>query len=108
MVYCNFTELQYQFSKTYGDKESDSSHAEFFNLGKNLKIAVHKFGTEIREGNIKTFYHGVGKLLLFDEITSDVTNAVNIYTPLSTTSSFPVAMNFTNKENGMIVYFSGD
>eukprot|EP01084_Bolivina_argentea_P239337 402296_1 len=38
MVYCNYTELQYQFSKTYRESNG-TKHATFYHLGKYLKCA---------------------------------------------------------------------
>eukprot|EP01084_Bolivina_argentea_P142826 250879_1 len=36
MIYCNFDQLQYEFSKTYRDTFSAVRHNEFYHLGKNL------------------------------------------------------------------------
>eukprot|EP01083_Nonionella_stella_P307919 1084360_1 len=58
MVYCNYTHLQSEFSKTYrmdNEKACVSCHREFYHLGKNLKSVVRIFGTTIGLGNAKTF-----------------------------------------------------
>eukprot|EP01084_Bolivina_argentea_P203785 347986_1 len=102
MIYCNFTQLQYKFSKTYRENNG-KNHNEFYNLGKYLKISVKIFGTEIHKGNISQFYHGIGQKLLFPSYIG--VDGVLIYCPLSTSSSFEVAMNFTNNNNGLIIQF---
>eukprot|EP01084_Bolivina_argentea_P184823 318779_1 len=43
MIYCNYDQLQYEFSKTFRDNIND--HNSFYHLGKNLKISLHEFGT---------------------------------------------------------------
>eukprot|EP01084_Bolivina_argentea_P125213 221869_1 len=105
-IYCNYTELQYHFSKTY--RENDSTHSNFFHFGKNLKISLHLLGTEIGNGKLKRFYHGISEELTFPQIVPHYSSGVEIYCPLSTTSSFQVAANFTNFNKGLIVEFTGD
>eukprot|EP01083_Nonionella_stella_P073794 199774_1 len=113
LIYCNYTALQCEFSKCCRNASLQElgrafqQKIEFHHLGKNLKICIHKFGTEIRHGRIRTFYHGVSQLLMFPECIGH-TNKVLIHCPLSTTSSFEVALNFaTSSNNGMILEFSG-
>eukprot|EP01084_Bolivina_argentea_P180318 311530_1 len=72
-----------------------NSNFHFFT--KYLMETINIFGTQHKKGNIKTFYHGINKNVLF-ECTSSC-----IYGPLSTTSSFCVAVNFTNNNNGLIL-----
>eukprot|EP01084_Bolivina_argentea_P287424 493194_1 len=116
MIYCNYTQLQYEFSKTFRDDLSSKSKSEmyfpyphkeeFYFLGYYLKYAVHTFGTEFgSEKDINSLYHGVSELLLLPECMNRVGNHVEIYCPLSTTSSFEVAANFTNENRGMIIQF---
>eukprot|EP01084_Bolivina_argentea_P149322 260859_1 len=100
MVYCNFTELQYLFSKTYRENNG-GDHPNFYHLGKNLKISVKQFGKRIADHHVNAFYHGIGEQFVF----SRYIDCVQIYGPLSTTSSFEVATTFTNYNNGLIVQF---
>eukprot|EP01084_Bolivina_argentea_P177183 306452_1 len=44
MIYTNYDQLQYAFSKTYRDNEG-KEHCNFFYLGMFLKISVNTFGT---------------------------------------------------------------
>eukprot|EP01084_Bolivina_argentea_P176261 305047_1 len=44
IIYCNHTVLQSKFSGTY--YKDIKQHNNFYHLGKNIKIAVHKFGEE--------------------------------------------------------------
>eukprot|EP01084_Bolivina_argentea_P253102 425044_1 len=123
MVYCNFTDLQYEFTKTYrigGNKcentiydrkiplkntiIKDNNHSEFYHLGRNLNIAICLFGTKIRDGNITKFYHGCSEMLCFNRIV-DIWNGIHIKCPFSTIAAIEVAISFaTNK--GMVIEFS--
>eukprot|EP01083_Nonionella_stella_P118360 353315_1 len=109
MVYCNYTHLQCEFSKTYrsgqviNDTLIDTTHDEFYHLGYNIKIAVHEFGTKIRDGRIKRLYHGLSSVLLLSKYM-DHTNCAFIYCPLSTTSSMEVALHFATND-GMVIEF---
>ena len=100
MVYCNYDVLQFDFSKTYRD-EKWNKHDNFYFLGKYLKMTIKIFGTSIGEMGINSFYHGVSKEFYFPKYIG----RVSIYSPLSTSSSFNVAANFTNHNNGLIVHF---
>eukprot|EP01084_Bolivina_argentea_P253479 425782_1 len=106
MIYCNFTELQNQFTKTYRT-HNGKHHKNFYWFGKNLKISVKKFGTKIEDGNVEDFYHGIGQQLLFPHFFGFVADGVRIHSPLSTSSSICVATNFTNNNNGLIIKFQG-
>eukprot|EP01083_Nonionella_stella_P020337 56397_1 len=106
-IYCNYTELQYQFSKTY--RENAANHDQFYYLGLYLKIAIQIFGTEIKNGNIKVFYHGISQKLVFPAYVGTFLypydGGLTINCPLSTSSSFVVASRFANNNNGLIVEF---
>eukprot|EP01084_Bolivina_argentea_P009643 17991_1 len=111
MIYCNFSELQFEFSKTYRE-ENGSKHHNFYYLAKYLKISVQKFGTKIKDGYVNAFYHGIGEQLLFPQYIGHSGYVydglgISIYCPLSTSSSILVGMNFTNVNNGLIVQFDG-
>eukprot|EP01084_Bolivina_argentea_P014267 26657_1 len=107
MVYCNYDMLQNKFSKLYRSNRTQRYvHNEYYHLGKNLKIAVHKFGTAIQDGKPQTFYHGSNKILHFAPCMSAPFHydSVVIYCPLSTTISLPVAISFVGSK-GMIMEF---
>eukprot|EP01084_Bolivina_argentea_P270580 460132_1 len=108
MIYCNYDFLQNQFTKTYW--QNIENHCSFYHLGKNLKIAVHQHGFKngkyLRE--IEYFYHGIGQQLLFPVFLPYRTAKINICCPLSTSTSFCVAANFTNHSKGLIVEFSAN
>eukprot|EP01083_Nonionella_stella_P124604 376388_1 len=97
MIYCNHDPLQAEFSRTY--REPDL-HNEFYHFGRHLKRCVHEHGTRIRNGRVRSFYHGITQKMFFPRYI----NHVQIFSPLSTTSSYAVAVHFTNNE-GLIVEF---
>eukprot|EP01083_Nonionella_stella_P306263 1072001_1 len=102
LIYSNFDVLQCEFSKTYrrAAKETDEQlverHEQFYFLGRNLKYAVNTFG------NISKYklYHGISQKLIFPAYLGNVV----INSPLSTTSSIEVAINFADVA-GLIVQF---
>eukprot|EP01084_Bolivina_argentea_P031877 58981_1 len=103
MIYCNFDKLQNAFSKTYRISDHEQ-HREFYHLAKYLKMAVHTFGDYIEIRYVTRFYHGLNNKFKFPDYISEV----EIYCPLSTSSSFEVAANFANydnADNGLIVEF---
>eukprot|EP01084_Bolivina_argentea_P287148 492679_1 len=66
-------------------------------------MSIKEFGTPIHKGIVQSFYHGVAeKLLLPSYIGVD---GILIYCPLSTSSSFQVAQNFTNHNKGLVIEF---
>eukprot|EP01084_Bolivina_argentea_P104904 187814_1 len=103
MIYCNFDYLQSKFSETYRNTTNDSlkvitdqrfisilkKHSNFYFIGKYLKEAVNLFGVDSQQSQIESFYHGVNTELLFSKGTR-----INIFCPLSTSSSRAVAVNF--------------
>eukprot|EP01083_Nonionella_stella_P289688 985838_1 len=101
MVYCNFTTLQCKLSETYRrcvQNESKESilkrHSTFYFLAKYLNEAVNDYGVDSKRSK---FYHGINKELLFSK-TCDI----SIYCPLSTSSSYAVAINFATS-SGIII-----
>eukprot|EP01084_Bolivina_argentea_P113384 202082_1 len=106
IIYCNCDIMQAAFSKTYrlyGGKK----HTNFYYLGKNLKAAVHQFGTQINNGDVFIFYHGIGAKLHFPQyIGRQYYDGIQIYAPLSTSASFGVAANFANHNQGLIIHFA--
>eukprot|EP01084_Bolivina_argentea_P212100 360614_1 len=116
MIYCNYTDLQYEFSKTYREN-SGKNHSSFYHLGKFIYTVIRKFG----HLNNKTLYHGVSQNLLFPiyvntspsysrmygETNDFSESGLLIQCPLSTTSEFEVATNFAGPE-GLIIEFQGN
>eukprot|EP01083_Nonionella_stella_P067565 178777_1 len=119
LVYCNFDYLQREFSKTYRpldqvnksminlrqpEESAMQSHSEFYFLGKYLKEAVHGLGEEISSGKVRRFYHGIHETLTFPLHEYNCIKA-----PLSTSSSMPVAIRFTENQGLMVelAYNSG-
>eukprot|EP01084_Bolivina_argentea_P296684 511000_1 len=105
LIYCNYDTFQREFSKTYRKmtanetkKSIKSRHSHFWHLGKCLLESVSMVGTTIGD---KIFYHGIGEQLIFPSTV----DRQFIHSPLSTTGSFAVAVNFTNNNNGIIVEF---
>eukprot|EP01084_Bolivina_argentea_P300303 517778_1 len=106
MIYCNYTVLQYEFSKTFRKVSLEETkenikerHSYFWHFSKSLQEAVSINGVAIYQETIKRFYHGIGQELVF----TSTTNKQYIYGPLSTSSSMEVATIFTNMNNGIII-----
>eukprot|EP01084_Bolivina_argentea_P249309 417289_1 len=111
MVYCNYDQLQCQFSKTYRENNG-RNHKYFYHFGKSLKIAIHGSGNKMRQfGCCKhqkhSFYHGISQKMIFPSygIESDEINGIFIHGPLSTSSSFAVAVSFATS-NGLVLEFA--
>eukprot|EP01084_Bolivina_argentea_P212440 361121_1 len=100
MIYCNYSWLQYEFSKTYR-LDNGNKHSNFYWLARYLKMAVHQHGTKTKDCKVQQFYHGIGEELIFPNYV----NKVCINGPLSTSSEITVAMNFATPANGLVVQF---
>eukprot|EP01083_Nonionella_stella_P297973 1011674_1 len=103
MIYCNFTHLQFVFSATYRaktNKETTASiisrHSSFYHFGKYLKEVVQWFGTEGVVEN--TFYHGIDAEVTFPKVSNFA-----IHCPLSTTTTFSVAVNFATATGAVVM-----
>ncbi len=104
MVYCNCNKFQNEFTKTFrydGNNESMFSlkkrHSEFACLGHILRQTVEISGIAIEFGQTKQFYHGINiENMMFTSTLH------KFYGPLSTSSSYEVALLFTNN-NGIIL-----
>eukprot|EP01084_Bolivina_argentea_P111819 199441_1 len=105
MVYCNYDKLQSEFSKTYRDSDT-STHNEFYHLGRLLKEAVVEYGTQVNNGTIKNFYHGVTQKLIPPTIVGDLGKGISIFCPLSTSSDQSIAVHFAY--DGLIMTFGGN
>eukprot|EP01084_Bolivina_argentea_P234148 394201_1 len=114
MVYCNYYQLQYIFSSTYRkiDKSESLSelakrHSNFFWFGMYLKEAVNKYGTDVAVSNITYLYHGISKEMKLPYLLSSITTGNQIWIPLSTSSSFEVALNFSGNHGLMVQFETG-
>eukprot|EP01084_Bolivina_argentea_P146007 255781_1 len=110
MIYCNYDELQSKFSVTYrktSPTETDESvlqrHSNFYWLGMYLRETCLQCGITIADGHTKKFYHGINEEMVFPEILT--ANGVNIFCPLSTSSSYATAAQFA-KNKGLIIEFA--
>eukprot|EP01083_Nonionella_stella_P179077 634613_1 len=106
MYYCNYDQLQFEFSKTYrrfSAKECNASiaerHSHFYFLGKYIKEAVHYFGSRMKDKQ-QTFYHGVSKQTVFVSAS-----CAYFHGPLSTSTNYSVAACFADQK-GLIVELS--
>eukprot|EP01083_Nonionella_stella_P186849 685271_1 len=112
MIYCNHDALQYHFSKTFRE-ENGAKHNEFYWLGRYIKQAVHGYGDQFpvprTNQDIPAFFHGVSEQFSFSSYLNSGTDetSIQIYGPLSTTSSLPVAVGF-GKVNGLVIQFKRD
>eukprot|EP01083_Nonionella_stella_P058357 152862_1 len=102
LLYCNFTHLQQLFSKTYRENDGQD-HEQFYFMGRNLKISVLKFGAKVSESRVHKFYHGVDQKLFMPHYTG-YRGGIDVHGPLSTSSSFAVAMHFTDNQ-GLLLQF---
>eukprot|EP01084_Bolivina_argentea_P167891 291259_1 len=107
MVYCNYDELQRQFSMTYrrrkheDDKSLKQRHSNFAHLGRLLREVTECFGhanqnLSFDEINYQILWHGISRKTQFASIKPIVK------TPLSTTTEYAVAVNFS-REEGLIL-----
>eukprot|EP01084_Bolivina_argentea_P268512 456093_1 len=114
MVYCNFDKLQYIFSKTYREHieqrseeliKNDINHENFYYWGKYLKIAVKQFGVKFGELSVSKFYHGVNQKMYLPRYSGiNGQNGININGPLSTSSSYDVAVIFADNAGAILTF----
>eukprot|EP01084_Bolivina_argentea_P169584 293970_1 len=97
MFYCNYDNFQHEFSETFR-LEYGRERGNFFWMGLNLREAV--CNTEMTNISIQSFYHGIG-----EELICPYKQRIDIFCPLSTSSSMEVALNFTNNNNGLVLEF---
>eukprot|EP01083_Nonionella_stella_P226926 805435_1 len=105
LLYCNCTDLQEEFSKTYREN-GGKNHEEFYWLGKFLTDTVQSYGMSIAEGHIGNFYHGINRSLSMPSFINQENNYVHIYGPLSTSSVYSVAAATFAGYDGIVVQFS--
>eukprot|EP01083_Nonionella_stella_P027719 76344_1 len=111
MLYCNFDQMQQEFSRTYRKEPADETvehlvdrHSNFYFLAKHLKEAISQHGTNIKDGDVDRFYHGISQEMIFPQLLTK--QGVKIFCPLSTSSSYHVATNFAGTNHGLIVEFA--
>eukprot|EP01084_Bolivina_argentea_P109748 196120_1 len=106
LLYCNYTGFQNAFSKSYRENEG-KNHNSFYWMGMCLQHCLSEYGTYAEDGNITSFYHGVDQQLIFPYKSKGAytRGGIHVLCPLSTSSSFAVAVNFTADNNGLIVEF---
>eukprot|EP01083_Nonionella_stella_P055353 146029_1 len=108
MIYCNYTSLQYEFSKTFR-RMSDSDeienvairHSNFYWFGKLLKEMVNFCGRDCMDGSVQSLYHGITEQLSMPHI---IPCYIRIFCPLSTTTELAVGCNFAD-DKGLIIEF---
>eukprot|EP01084_Bolivina_argentea_P178801 309050_1 len=110
MIHCNYTELCYQFNKTYRKITKHETiesiigrHGKFYFWAKTLKECVETFGTQVHGLTTKLFYHGISDQLLFSQM--DYFDGLSVVCPMSTTDEFSVALSFNNHNKGVVVQF---
>eukprot|EP01084_Bolivina_argentea_P119995 212733_1 len=105
MIYTNYGQLSYHFSKTFRricSTESDESvrkrHSEFGNLAKYLRECVDCYGVSMRETKISdpVFYHGVSTKAIFNGFVG------YFCAPTSTTTVPEVAIQFADAK-GIVI-----
>eukprot|EP01084_Bolivina_argentea_P114578 203947_1 len=108
IIYCAYSELSFRFSETFrkiNGSESDESlrrrHSNFYWLSRNIHEAVNVFSTSAWRGNIRTLYHGIQRNMIFDSVFC------RMHQPLSTTSIYEVAINFSYPK-GIIIQLQPD
>eukprot|EP01084_Bolivina_argentea_P113375 202066_1 len=108
LLYCNFTKMSNEFSKTYRKikpnetkEEIGVRHSNFYWLAKFVYETVNWFGSSER---VPSLYHGIGNECILPTI-SESFRGVKIYGPLSTSSSIAVAANFAKYNSGLIIMF---
>eukprot|EP01084_Bolivina_argentea_P008667 16219_1 len=96
-IYCGFDYFQNKFSATYRKTDEKQSlkdvvaiHSNFYHCGKYLKEAIEVFGTQYQRGKVDVVYHGINQEIIFSSTTA------YIYGPLSTTSVWKVAIQFSD------------
>eukprot|EP01084_Bolivina_argentea_P284961 488527_1 len=103
LLYCNYSDLSYNFSKGFrklNNKESDNEFKqrkrEFYHWAKILIETVESFGVQMRDSKINIFYTGISQPVVFHSFVE------HFYCPTSTSRQFAVAMIFA-AENGVIL-----
>eukprot|EP01084_Bolivina_argentea_P310706 537678_1 len=103
IIYCAYTNLQFEFSKSYRGENPDDNlyqvkqvHSNFHHFGRLLRECVELFGKRQDKDETRIFYHGTSKKFTFKN-----TSAL-IFGPLSTTSVWEVAVCFSNYQ-GLIL-----
>eukprot|EP01084_Bolivina_argentea_P313345 542625_1 len=108
MVYCNYDELQKNFSETFRkvtknetDKSLKERHSKYYFMARLLRECAECFGMKYHGtiGENITLFHGVNNQFSFLSMNA------NIKGPFSTSTDYMVAVNFCNNQ-GMILEMS--
>eukprot|EP01084_Bolivina_argentea_P144232 253119_1 len=106
-----FANNYFDTHERYTGSESVASmkgrHCKFHHLAKFLNELIHVFSPQALDCELQyndpfTVYHGISKKMKFIGMQDFIRH------PLSTTSSFPVALHFTNDNNGMVLELNCD
>eukprot|EP01084_Bolivina_argentea_P303770 524552_1 len=108
MIYCNYTDMQYELSKTYRRIPSNENitnmkqrHNVFGNFGKWLKeISYFGIYTDYKS-SLNNFYHGVNRCLVFSK------TCASFKSPTSTSDNIVVCMTFAANDGMIINLHSG-
>eukprot|EP01084_Bolivina_argentea_P294439 506586_1 len=103
LMYCNYNVLQYEFCATYrktSNNETNKSlknrHGNFYHMGNRIWDFILMCGDQPE--NTDRFYRGVSETFMFSS-----TSAFSFFTPLSTSTAFEVAVNFTSANKGIVI-----
>eukprot|EP01084_Bolivina_argentea_P078813 143025_1 len=107
VLYTDYTDLSYYFSKTFRkqcstetNEDMKSRNSEFFNWSKTLRETVECYGISFRDksASAKIFYHGINNTnLTFPSFIAYFAG------PTSTSAQSHVAVRFAS-DNGMVLY----
>eukprot|EP01083_Nonionella_stella_P055892 147383_1 len=103
LFYCNFDELQNEFSKTFRKKEEydteqdiiDRHCKNFYWFGRALFVAINFYGQRMQKNQV--VWHGLSSRMLFERF------AAHFDSPTSTTTQKNVAQTFSGNGHGIIL-----
>ena len=97
--------------------DGGSQHSNFYHLGKHIKMSVHSLHDSGSKCHCchapRVYFHGISQVMAFpvygiEQLSGAKRNrraGVHIHGPLSTSSEFEVAVNFTNHNAGLVIEF---
>eukprot|EP01084_Bolivina_argentea_P256990 432865_1 len=101
VIYCNYTQLQYEFSKTYRENNG-KDHNNFYYWGKYLKICSIYFSSKMSEEPTNVYYHGISSKLYFQQAYEGLRSSLYVFGPLSTSASKEVAISFAGSKGTLV------
>ena len=106
VIYCNYDNLQFQYSKTFRKTEEiqdrdeiKKQNSQFCHWSKLLRETVEIFGTRMRSTPNVRFYHGISCELLIPTTISKFNGPTSLTTELAVAASF-------SDGNGLILELS--